>query len=148
MDEINVKLLVGGTEVVKRNDDQHLVYGWASVITKNGEPVFDEQGDTIEEDTLVTAVHKFNEEARVGGVLHMRTANGDVVQVASVVESFVFTKSVQELLGIQLDKTGWFLVMKILDEQVWAMVKSGKLPAFSIGGRGVRVPVAAAPSES
>lgn len=143
-----VNLLSAESSILKRDDDQRLVYGWASVITKDGVPVIDGQGDIIEEDTLVAAVHQFNTDARVGGVLHMRKSDGTAVQIGSVIESFVFTKSIQDLLGIDLKKTGWFLVMKVLDDRVWSLVKQGALPAFSIGGKGVRVPVAASQSES
>ena len=146
--ETVVSLLSVESSIIKRDDEQRLVYGWASVITKDGAPVIDTQGDIIEEDTLVEAVHQFNSDARVGGVLHIRKSDGTAIQIGSVVESFVFTKDIQSMLGIDLKKTGWFLVMKVLDDQVWALVKQGALPAFSIGGKGMRVPVAASHSES
>ena len=38
-------------------------------------------------------------------------------------------------LGIETDREGWVLAMKIHDDKVWDMIKSGKLSAFSIAGR-------------
>jgi len=34
--------------------------------------------------------------------------------------------------------TGWFIGMKITDDEVWKKVKAGEYQAFSIGGRGNR----------
>ena len=40
--------------ILKTDDEQRMVYGWASVVTEKGEPVVDRQGDVIEPDTLGT----------------------------------------------------------------------------------------------
>jgi hypothetical protein len=59
----------------------------------------------------------------------------------NVVESIVFTPDVQKSLGIELpDKAiGWFIGMHVPGNDEWAAVKSGKYPAFSIGGMAVPV---------
>ena len=46
-------------KILKADEEQRIVYGWASVITENGERVVDRQGDVIEADTLVKAVNDF-----------------------------------------------------------------------------------------
>ena len=119
-------------KILKADDEQRMVYGWASVITENGEPVVDRQGDVIEAGTLVKAVNKFMEHVRVGKAMHV----GD--QVGVVVHSLPITKELGDALGIHSDREGWVVAYKVYDDNVWNMVKSGELAAFSIGGRAVK----------
>ena len=116
-------------KILKTDDEQRMVYGWASVVTENGEPVVDRQGDVIEADTLVKAVNEFMEHVRVGKAMHV----GE--QVGTVVHSLPITKEIGEALGIQSDREGWVVAYKVFDDDIWTMVKSGELAAFSIGGR-------------
>lgn len=119
-------------KILKTDDEQRMVYGWASVITEKGEPVIDRQGDVIDAETLVKAVNKFMEHVRVGKAMH----TGD--QVGVVVHSFPITKELGDSLGIHSDREGWIVAYKVYDDNVWEMVKSGKLAAFSIGGRAIK----------
>ena len=119
-------------KILKTDDEQRMVYGWASVITENGEPVVDRQDDMIEADTLVKAVNEFMEHVRVGKAMHV----GE--QVGTVVHSLPITKEIGDSLGIQSDREGWVVAYKVFDDDVWAMVKSGELAAFSIGGRAIK----------
>lgn len=119
-------------EILKFDDEQRLVYGWASVVTKNGEPVVDRQGDVIEPETLVKAVNTFMEHVRVGKQMH----NGD--QIGMVVHSWPMTNEISKAVGIQSDREGWLVAFKVYDDNVWAKVKSGELAAFSIGGRAIK----------
>lgn len=119
-------------KILKTDDEQRMVYGWASVVTEKGVPVIDRQGDVIEADTLVKAVNNFMEHVRVGKAMH----TGD--QVGVVVHSLPITKEIGEALGIQSDREGWVVAYKVYDDAVWAMVKSGELAAFSIGGRATK----------
>lgn len=119
-------------KILKADDEQRMVYGWASVVTEKGEPVIDRQGDVIEPDTLVKAVNNFMEHVRVGKAMH----TGD--QVGVVVHSMPITKEIGEALGIHSDREGWVVAYKVYDDSVWNMVKSGELAAFSIGGRAVK----------
>jgi len=116
-------------KILKVDDEQRMVYGWASVVTEKGVPVVDRQGDVIEADTLVKAVNNFMEYVRVGKAMH----TGE--QVGVVVHSLPVTKEICDALGIQSDREGWVVAYKVYDDAVWAMVKSGELSAFSIGGR-------------
>ena len=116
-------------KILKTDDEQRMVFGWASVVTENGEPVVDRQGDVIEAETLVKAVNEFMEHVRVGKAMHV----GE--QVGVVVHSLPITKEIGEALGIQSDREGWVVAYKVFDDDIWAMVKSGELAAFSIGGR-------------
>ena len=119
-------------QILKADDEQRMVYGWASVVTEKGEPVVDRQGDVIESDTLVRAVNKFMEHVRVGKEMH----KGD--QIGAVIHSMPVTKEIGESLGIQSDREGWIVAFKVYDDDVWAKVKSGELAAFSIGGRAIK----------
>jgi hypothetical protein len=119
-------------KILKTDDEQRLVYGWASVVTENGEAVVDRQGDVIEADTLVKAVNEFMEHVRVGKAMH----TGE--QVGVVVHSLPITKEIGDSLGIQSDREGWVVAYKVFDDAVWDMVKSGELAAFSIGGRAIK----------
>ena len=121
--------------IVKVDDEQHMVWGWASVITENGDAVTDRQGDQIDIADLVKAAHGFITDSRVGGDMH------DIMGIGAVVESIVFAPEVQKALGVDLGKVGWFIGLKIEDDGVWKRVKSGELAAFSFGGRGVREPI-------
>jgi len=119
-------------QILKADDEQRMVYGWASVVTEKGEPVVDRQGDVIEPDTLVRAVNKFMEHVRVGKEMH----KGD--QIGAVIHSMPVTKEIGESLGIQSDREGWVVAFKVYNDDVWAKVKSGELAAFSIGGRAIK----------
>ena len=119
-------------QILKADDEQRMVYGWASVVTEKGEAVVDRQGDVIEPDTLVRAVNKFMEHVRVGKEMH----KGD--QIGAVIHSMPITKEIGESLGIQSDREGWIVAFKVYNDDVWAKVKSGELAAFSIGGRAIK----------
>ena len=119
-------------QILKADEEQRLVYGWASVVTEKGEPVIDRQGDIIEPDTLVKAVNNFMEHIRVGKEMH----KGD--QIGAVIHSMPITKEIGESLGIQSDREGWVVAFKVYNDDVWARVKSGELAAFSIGGRAIK----------
>lgn len=119
-------------KILKTDDEQRMVYGWASVVTEKGEAVVDRQGDVIEADTLVKAVNEFMEHVRVGKAMH----TGE--QVGTVVHSLPITKEIGDALGIQSDREGWVVAYKVFDESIWDMVKSGELAAFSIGGRAMK----------
>lgn len=122
-------------EILKVDRERRVAYGWFSVIEEDGEAVVDSQGDVINEGVLLDAVHEFAIDSRAGRLMHRGH------QIADVVESIALTKDVQEALGIDLGRVGWFGAMKFRDDEAWRRVKSGELQAFSIGGSGVRRPL-------
>ena len=119
-------------KILKVDDEQRMVFGWASVVTEGGEAVIDRQGDVIEPETLVKAVNEFMEHVRVGKAMH----TGE--QVGVVVHSLPITKEIGEALGIHSNREGWIVAYKVFDDSVWERVKSGELAAFSIGGRALK----------
>lgn len=116
------------------DDEKRLVWGWASVVTEKGVPVIDSQGDIIEIDELRKAVHEFMNSRR-GDAMHM------VKGVGRIVESMVLHKELQAVLGIDLQREGWLVCMKVENDEAWAKVKSGEWGAFSFGGSALREPV-------
>lgn len=119
-------------EIIKSDSEQRLVWGWAYVSTVNGQVSLDHSGEFIRPDELVKAATNFMLDVRVAKAMH----DGD--KVGEVVHSLPITKELSDALGLQTDREGWILCMKIHDNSVWEDVKSGKLSAFSIGGRALR----------
>lgn len=117
--------------VLKLDEDRRMVYGWASVISKNGTPIIDRQGDVVTTDELRSAVHDFMKH-RTAGDMHGELGVGEVV------ESFVLDRAVQKSLGIDLGIEGWYVGVHVPNDEVWEKVKDGTYGAFSIGGSAVR----------
>lgn len=123
------------TDIVKIDEDQHLVFGWASVISENERPCVDAQGDVIGAEELEKSAYEFVLTSRKAGSMHQK------IGIGKLVESVVLTKSKQQALGIDLGREGWFVGFKIEDESVWRKIKSGELGALSIHGRAHRAEI-------
>jgi hypothetical protein len=121
-------------DFVKVNEDRRLVFGWFSEIEKDDEVVVDLEDQYITEADLESAAYNFVLEARVGGRQHARKSKA--VQIGRLVESMMFTKEKQELLGIDLGRVGWWGGFYIDDDGTWDDVLSKKFVSFSIGGSG------------
>lgn len=128
---MNKSAIIEG-KILKVDEEQRIIYGWASVATEKGEPVIDLQGDVIAMSTLEKAVNEFMEHVRVGKTMHVGEQTGVVIH------SLPVSKEIAGALGIQADREGWVVGYKVYDESVWQMVKSGELRAFSIGGRAIK----------
>lgn len=126
--------------IAKTEPDQNRVFGFASVVDKNGKPVVDVQGDWFTEADLEEAFYDFVKNARNAGEMHQGYGAG----FGECIECMVFTKAKQEALGIVLkDKEGHQIVPAWVGFEVtpelFAKVRDGTYPAFSIGGSGVRM---------
>lgn len=117
----------------KADAEGRYVRGWASVISVDGEPVTDTQGDVISMDVLRKAAHQFVTNARVAKAMHRGDAVGEVV------ESVIIDDEFAKALGMTDSKRGWWIGMVVNDDAIRKRVKGGELKAFSIGGRGKRV---------
>ncbi|CAB5220370.1 Phage-like element PBSX protein, XkdF [uncultured Caudovirales phage] len=122
-------------EFEKADSEGRYVRGWASVISVNGKPVEDTQGDVIEMPELRKAAHRFVLEARVAKAMHAGSQVGDVVESVIIDDEFV------KAMGASTDKRGWWIGMQINSDSISKRVKSGDLKAFSIGGSGRRKPM-------
>lgn len=124
-------------EFAKADVSGKFVRGWASVVSKQGVPVTDHQGDIIAIDDIRKAAHKFISDARVAKAMHAGQPVGEVVESVIVDDDFA------KALGATDATRGWWIGMQIHDPKVQEGVRKGKLRAFSIGGRGRRTPVEA-----
>lgn len=116
-------------KILKIDEEQRIIYGWASVTTLKGEHIVDLQGEVIKTDTLHKAINEFMKGVRVGKLNH----SGE--QVGQIVHSFPMSKDICEALGIQSDKEGWITGYHVTDDTLWEKVKAGDYAEFSIGGR-------------
>ncbi len=122
-------------EIHKIDDEQGVVFAWASVVEEDGVAVIDHEGDVISPEELEKAAFEFVMEVRTGGDMHVQKG------VAELCASMVFTDDVQTALGIDIGKVGWLTGWKIRDAAVLEKIKSGERPMMSIHGTGERVPI-------
>jgi hypothetical protein len=126
-------------EITKTDEEQHLVFGWLSVVNKSdGEPIVDLHGDMIDLGSLEKAVYKFVLESRVAGEMHRKFEG-----IGRLVESVMLTPEKKNAIGIPKGSTpdGWWVGFKIDNVDTWAAIKSGEFRMFSIGGMARRKPL-------
>lgn len=124
---------------VYKVDDEGLVFGWANVaVTADGETVVDAHADEIDGVELEKAAYDFVLKFGDTGVMHQGPS------VGRLVESMMFTAEKAEALGIPAESlpTGWWVGFRIDDADVFAKVKDGTYPMFSIQGLAEREEVA------
>ena len=119
-------------KIIKLDQEARIVWGWASVVSVDGKPMVDRQGDIISADVMTKAADRFMLDVRVAKAMH------EGAQIGEVIHSFPLTKALGEALGVHSALEGWIVAMKVHDDSVWNRVKSGELAAFSIGGIGKR----------
>jgi len=134
-DEVDV---IWNAEIAKADSDKQQIFGWASVVEVNGEPVVDLQGDRISVDEMEKAGYEYVMKSRKGGDMHLRD-NWSPIQKSEMIESFIVTPDKREAMGLPDSvPTGWWVGFKVQDPEVWAKVKSGERTGFSIHGHGRR----------
>lgn len=119
-------------KIIKLDNEARIVWGWASVVSIDGKPLVDRQGDIIAPEVMTKAADNFMADVRTAKAMH---AGG---KIGEVIHSFPLTKALGEALGVHSALEGWIVAMKVHDDDVWNKVKSGELAAFSIGGVGKR----------
>ena len=119
-------------EVTKVDTERRIVYGYASVISKDGVPIVDHQGDIISADELEKAASEFMLGARFGKTMH----KGD--PTTTIIHSFPMTNETKKAYNIESPYEAWLIAVKVHDDDTWEMVKSGGLKDFSIGGAATR----------
>lgn len=113
----------------KRDDEQRIVWGWASVSTEDGELVVDTQGDTITPVEMEKMANDFMAGVRKAKSMH------EGPQIGEFIHSFPMTNELMKAFGIHSDREGWIVAAKIYDDDVWEEIKTGRMTGFSIGGR-------------
>jgi len=127
-------------EIAKANLDKQQLFGWASVVEVNGEPVVDLQGDVISPEEMEKAGYSYVMKSRKGGDMHLRD-NWSPIQKSEMIESFIVTPEKRQAMGLPDSvPTGWWVGFQVQDPDVWAKVKSGERTGFSIHGTGKRTP--------
>jgi len=125
-------------EFSKTDDDKRQVFGWASVVEVDGQPVIDRQGDWITPEEIEKAAYEYVVKSRVGGHQHKRTDSG-AFHASDMIESIVFTPEKIAKMGLPDEfPVGWWVGYKVHDDETWAKVKKGDITGFSIHGRGKR----------
>lgn len=119
-------------EVTKMDDEKRIVYGYASVISKNGEPIVDRQGDIITAEELEKAASEFMLNSRVGKTMHFGEPT------TTIIHSFPMTDEIKKAYQIESPYEAWLIAVKVHDDATWDMVKKGELKDFSIGGVATR----------
>lgn len=119
-------------KIIKIDDAARIVWGWASVVSIDGVPMIDRQGDIISPEVMTKAADNFMADVRTAKAMH------EGGKIGEVIHSFPLTKALGEALGVHSALEGWIVAMKVHDDDVWNRVKSGELAAFSIGGMGKR----------
>jgi len=129
---------VGINFEIKKAADKGLVSGWANVaINSDGSLPLDWQDDVIMPETLEKAAIQFMMDYQDAGEMHKGNPTGVVV------ESIVFTKAKQKIIGIPEGcvPEGWFITVKVTDEAVFEKVKDGTYKMFSIQGKANRIKI-------
>jgi cation transport regulator ChaB len=121
-------------EVLKLDSERRIAWGWASVSTVDGQPVTDTQGDTITPAEMEKMADRFMASARTAKAMH----EGD--QIGEVLHSLPLTAELAKAFGMETDREGWIIGMKVHDDAVWQGFKEGRYKAFSIGGKAKRTP--------
>jgi hypothetical protein len=96
----------------------------------------DSQGDIYTAETIRQSAYLFMEEYGNIGLQHSGIINDKV----KILESWIQREDTE--IGGQKVKAGtWMLAVHVLDDELWAAVKDGRITGFSIGGRAKRVPI-------
>lgn len=119
--------------VAKIAEDDQLVFGWASIAkTASGQMVVDSHDEIIETEDLEPAVYEYVLNFADMGVDH------DGEPVGKMVESLMLTAEKAAAMGISgAVPEGWWIGFHIPDPDLFAKVKDGRYPAFSIQGTAI-----------
>lgn len=94
---------------------------------------FDAQGDAYTEHYVRKAAHFFMEYGHRLGLMHERTLSDNRVRI---LESYVAPIDMQ-IEDRCVKKGTWLLAARIVDDELWAAVKAGKLTGWSIEGTAI-----------
>lgn len=133
-----------GTDIIwmgefsKVDDEKRQVFGYASIVELDGEPVIDRQGDYISSEEIEKAAYAYVQNSRKGGHQHKRDGENPF-HASNMIESIVFTPEKIEKMGLPSSTpVGWWVGYKVEDEETWQKVKKGEVTGFSIHGKGKR----------
>lgn len=123
-DPIEVKVIKADVD-----DDQRLVYG--IVLRPN---VVDGHLDIMSSDEVEKTAHFYMATGGIMGDGHVDAA--DAIPVESYIAPVDF-----QIEGQQVIKGDWVLVSLVVDDDLWAKIKSGEVTAYSPGGLGAKIAI-------
>lgn len=97
--------------------------------------VVDSQGDTYSADEIRKSAWQYMRDFRNIGLMHKGLVNGRVVLVESYIAPVDF-----ELEGSTIKAGTWMMGLNVVDDDLWASVKSGDLTGLSIAGFATKTP--------
>lgn len=103
--------------------------------------VVDKQNDIYSAEEIRNAAHRFMADYRQIGFMHDEKIGALGEQKVKILESYIAPTDL-DFGGEKVKKGAWLLGVRVLDDGLWAAVKSGDLSAFSIGGDAIRRPEA------
>lgn len=116
-------------DFVKVEEEKRLVTGIVA------EPeVEDTYGDVISEEEIEKAMVKFMEQGPEIRVEH----DSNFKPKVAIIENWIEREG--RMIGEQFIKAGtWLMTTKVLDNEVWDMIKDGRLNGYSFRGPGIGV---------
>lgn len=96
---------------------------------------FDSQNDIYSEEEIQKTAFRFMEHYQQFGLMHEQ-----IVRTVRPLESYLAPVDF-EIEEQKVKKGTWLMRVRVVDPDLWAAVKSGKLTGFSIGGSAIRKPV-------
>jgi DNA adenine methylase len=122
------------TPILKADVSKRLVYG-AVLIPEQ----VDLQSEVVSKEEIEQAAHAYLVFHRNSGLQHEEIIEPSENRVL-IVESYIIPDGNTITLGGKTYPEGtWMLVVKVLDDEIWADVQSGKLTGFSIGGKAKKI---------
>lgn len=139
LEKSDAESVVWSGEFAKTDEKKRQVFGWASVVSVNGEPVADRQGDVMDPEDIEKAAYQYVMHSRTGGHQHRRTDDDRPFKASDMIESFVVTPEKIEKMGLPASTPcGWWVGFKVHDDEAWGKIEKGEVTGFSIHGRGKR----------
>lgn len=125
-------------DIFKIDDEQHIVYGKALVPDR-----IDLQGDIVSKDDVEKAAHDFLINLQKAySELSTGQQSTNASQIGFMHKVFKGVGGFGYIAESYIDPEGsWILATKITDDRVWKMIKDGQITGYSIGGKGVRIPI-------
>jgi putative serine protease XkdF len=129
-------------DTFKASPTGEFVRGWAYVVSEDGRKVTDWCGETLGGLSVAEgmseirkALYDFVSDARVAKVLHKGSQIGEIVEAVIIDDEFAAS------IGATTKRRGAWVGMRVHDVNVRKRILSGELKAFSVGGRGTRIPI-------
>jgi uracil-DNA glycosylase len=146
------KVVKGNVSIIKADDIKKIVYGVVLDPYGNDGPKPDAQNDWNPPSEIEKTAHDYLKHSRVVGLQHQKQANANVVE--SWVEQYPSREDYLKAMHFEDHKVyrrpfgsdkvhsgSWILGVELGDKE-WQDYKQGRLNAFSVGGYGVRRPIA------